>query len=924
MKPLFIFVDDYVDNTNNFSAADSDSWKKDDGGPKRTDGDSDNTEEDDSTNTEDSDSQNSDDDSDVSTEKSDSAGSDTGAENDDSHVDDNPDAANDDSEIEHDDPDACDEDPDADDGSLLKRESPVSGGPSSNCAENALVAGYGDRDLDSRATSSGSEFGEGLMATEVAGSEVVDPSVIRRVDERREVATDSLNSGVILAEAKASPPLDAVALTSDMERMGSSSQLFDTAAPFFKSDAFGERSSAFGVSDVMDDSVGNKIRAGFSGRMRDAEEAFDAVDTAGLGWVSDSCFKTLIEMLSTRCSEGVHSPELSECCEGGKLRRGAFLVWWEKNGFGERVSLGKTEAAMKLTARGDKASTPDFASCVDTPPPVALHSEGSIAACMSRGTRKEEKLAKGGEGSDTSEIGRTFSRGNDDIVTVQVEAVADDAGSGTSAMAFQASTSDQDQPLAGSNEVIPRLRASASSPKASSRHLLPSSFPFLSTSTRASQGTACVQRIDRPEEVFDRVDGTGQGWLQEDQFQALLQALGTKYSEEDHKPKLLSFCRRGRLDRDAFVAWYDQCLLDASADDVASKTANEITDVTVIQSSSGGGLASLVKSHAAGWKCGPCLASTSGTPSVCLSCDLEAPDRERLEKTSTDKGDGSAGERPSLGHSKSPTTFAPTLEAHRASEEVDSVSGGSTGLSVQGGEALSCTTRAPNDKLKQHENEGQQSKIQVAKSSLRHSSIPTPSGSNPFTFGLSIPTSGAEGASSRSNLGVDPALSHARGEVCEPVVSRGEEASIAGEAVDAKVSDEIERGQVGGTSSRHGADRSGVTRGPLRIMNLPPEGGRRHSPGSFTGGSGMVVEGRKVEAAVHPASSVSVASSACGKKSLPVSRIVPPKAGRSYTERTSRGNTPTKDAPPSCSSGAPSGWKKGEERRRPFNGSSLS
>ena len=47
-------------------------------------------------------------------------------------------------------------------------------------------------------------------------------------------------------------------------------------------------------------------------------------------------------------------------------------------------------------------------------------------------------------------------------------------------------------------------------------------------------------------EAFDEVAITGRGWVEESQFEALMEAVGTTYSVENHKPKLLSVCREKR------------------------------------------------------------------------------------------------------------------------------------------------------------------------------------------------------------------------------------------------------------------------------------------------------------------------------------------------------------------------------------------
>lgn len=55
--------------------------------------------------------------------------------------------------------------------------------------------------------------------------------------------------------------------------------------------------------------------------------------------------------------------------------------------------------------------------------------------------------------------------------------------------------------------------------------------------------------------AFLDVDSSGNGWLTSEHYEALLEALGTTYCEEDHLPQLTAVEVGGRLSQAAFVGW---------------------------------------------------------------------------------------------------------------------------------------------------------------------------------------------------------------------------------------------------------------------------------------------------------------------------------------------------------------------------------
>ncbi|CAM9710988.1 unnamed protein product, partial [Hapterophycus canaliculatus] len=129
------------------------------------------------------------------------------------------------------------------------------------------------------------------------------------------------------------------------------------------------------------------------------------------------------------------------------------------------------------------------------------------------------------------------------------------------------------------------------------------------------------------EEAFDEIDGGTKGWVEEGQLEALMEAVGTTYSAEDLKPKLLSICTGGRLARETFLAWYMEWLYG----DQDSSDEDGGVDKTVGASGAAAetaGFASLLKSQAGGWRCDACLVSNPESALKCLSCEAAKPGEE--------------------------------------------------------------------------------------------------------------------------------------------------------------------------------------------------------------------------------------------------------------------------------------------------------
>ncbi|CAN0262570.1 unnamed protein product, partial [Ectocarpus sp. 4 AP-2014] len=122
----------------------------------------------------------------------------------------------------------------------------------------------------------------------------------------------------------------------------------------------------------------------------------------------------------------------------------------------------------------------------------------------------------------------------------------------------------------------------------------------------------------KAEAAFDKVDTTSRGWVEESQFEALMEAVGTTYAVEDHKPKLLAICTDGRLERQSFLAWYMDWLF---GEEESSDEEGEVRSSVTAEGSKDAGFAALVRSQAGGWKCAACLVSNAEASLKCASCE---------------------------------------------------------------------------------------------------------------------------------------------------------------------------------------------------------------------------------------------------------------------------------------------------------------
>lgn len=415
--------------------------------------------------------------------------------------------------------------------------------------------------------------------------------------------------------------------------------LLATSAP--ASDSVDEKGARGGCASVDDADVSSDDDD-LEERLQEAAKAeagFDKVDGDGNGWVKESQFEALMEAVGTTYSVEYHKPKLESRCEDGRLKRGAFLAWYADWLFGEEESSDEqddreTVAAVVKSTDGEglasllkrQAGGWKCTACLVSNPDTTVR----CLSCETVKPGEESKLTS--KGTDPAKGTVTFS-----------------FGSSTAASGFRFGSQPGSAAAAPASAVTTNAAASSSGKNAAEGLVLGSVPSAGAPPVNAAVGEEAIPEgasvfldadgssDDEDEEerlaerakadgAFHEVDLGRNGWIEESQFEALMEAVGTTYSVEDHKPKLLSICEGGRLEKDVFLAWYDDWLFgEEESSDEETEAAN---DARVRQSVTGGSFDSLLKRQANGWKCGACLVSNPETVVKCLSCETVKLDEE--------------------------------------------------------------------------------------------------------------------------------------------------------------------------------------------------------------------------------------------------------------------------------------------------------
>ncbi|CAM9900195.1 unnamed protein product, partial [Sphacelaria rigidula] len=471
--------------------------------------------------------------------------------------------------------------------------------------------------------------------------------------------------------------------------------------------------------DGSDDEVaGSSSDDVYDGEKREekakAGRAFDKIDACGEGWIEESQFEALMEAVGTTYSVEDHKPKLLSICEGGRLSRDAFLRWYddwlfgrdessdEKSGPAGGPPAGKSTADVKGFASllGDQAKRWKCEACLVSNPESSI----KCGACETARPGMEDKVV-GGAGASGGSSGMVvgmgggsggFTFGSAPAATSASEtaASAPTVEDHTAALATAGVTADAvgGFPFGSPPESAPTGPASSDVVTNAARGFALGT-PLTTTSSPLSVITAVDaseladaanvsndgedddddEEKERQEErakaevAFDTVDSDGNGCLLEDQFEALMEAVGTTYSVEDHKPKLLSICEGGRLSRDAFLRWYDDWLFgeDESSDEESGPAGGPPAGKSTADVE---GFASLLEGQAKRWKCEACLVSNPESSIKCGACETARPGMEDKVVGGAGVGGGRSGMVVGMGGGSGGFTFGSAPAATSASE----------------------------------------------------------------------------------------------------------------------------------------------------------------------------------------------------------------------------------------------------------------
>ena len=390
-----------------------------------------------------------------------------------------------------------------------------------------------------------------------------------------------------------------------------------------------------------------------------AETAFDKIDDTGRGWVAESQFEALMETVGTTYSVEDHKPKLVSICRENRLEREVFLAWYDDWLFGEDDSsderseggneidaAAKTEGFSSLLASqasgwkcraclvSNPASAIECLSCETVKPEEECKVSASAAGSIPSFTCREFGLSVA-----SSKTTSGFTLGSPPVLatvaTTTKESSGSNASGGFTFGGLPAGASVANEPAAKPTAGGFRLRnyvgpasslvaAPAKGADKDSREVAQNTSDGRDDDMDyANADDDEVDDVEHQEErakagkAFDEVDNTGRDWVEESQFEALMEAVGMTYSAEDRKPKLLSVCREKRLEREVFLTWYDDWLF--GEDDSSDEEGEEEKEVGAVSRTEG--FASLLASQADGWKCRACLVSNPDSAVKCLACE---------------------------------------------------------------------------------------------------------------------------------------------------------------------------------------------------------------------------------------------------------------------------------------------------------------
>ena len=451
-----------------------------------------------------------------------------------------------------------------------------------------------------------------------------------------------------------------------------------------------DQSSSGGKGDGSDDGDSDDGEVDDVERQEErakAGEAFDEVDNTGRGWVGESQFEAFMEAVGTTYSMEDHKPKLLSVCREKRLEREVFLTWYDDWLFGEDDSSdGEGEEGKEV---GTVSKTEGFASllasqadgwkckaCLVSNPESAVKYLSCETAKSGKDSTVADRATHSSKSSPGSAFGLSFglSKGTGNFtfgsppapasatISSHVSSVSSafggftfgssPAGAPVSVVPTTKPTAEDFRfgaPIATSASVAPASATTAPVvyPPAPAGEVVDKDSKVDGQSSSGGEGDVSddgdsddgedddVERQEersRAGEAFDEVDSTGRGWVKESQFEALMEAVGTTYSVEDHKSKLLSVCGETRLEREFFLTWYDDWLF--GEDDSSDGGGEEGKEVGAVSKTEG--FASLLASQADRWKCNACLVSNPESAVKCHSCETVKPgERHKVVESSS-------------------------------------------------------------------------------------------------------------------------------------------------------------------------------------------------------------------------------------------------------------------------------------------------
>ena len=171
---------------------------------------------------------------------------------------------------------------------------------------------------------------------------------------------------------------------------------------------------------------------------------------------------------------------------------------------------------------------------------------------------------------------------------------------------------------------------------------------------------------DRREEAQNATEAfaeiaQGQGYVEEADFQKVIEELGTTYCEEDHARYAKKLSKSGKIYSKDFVSWYVSWLFDEEDESIAEEPKDSSPPMasSAILSK---GWGDTFKADEGSWKCSTCQVQNKASASECPCCNTPKPGRDPRSSKATEVK--ISAQPPGTGISSSGFTFgAPATQS---------------------------------------------------------------------------------------------------------------------------------------------------------------------------------------------------------------------------------------------------------------------